>query len=213
VRAYRRSLSPRSRSVRVVVALLVAAGLGGAFVVARRSPVTLARHLKNDLTNTLVRVQGVSAQSVPPAGAAPTSAAAVVDNNAATPWTTSWLGTADPAEARCAPIPKGAAAHLVLTLPRPTTVRVVQFVGSVADEGSRALQWRPRVLQVTFSDKSCRRLPVQSNGTTEVIKLDKPVPTSQITIEIAAADRPQATGSGPANQISISEIQLLSRPA
>ncbi|WP_426567250.1 hypothetical protein ACPPVT_14000 [Angustibacter sp. McL0619] len=212
VRAYRHSLSMRSRSLRVVVALLVAVGLGGALVVVRRSPTTLLRHLKNDLTNTQELVP-VTALSVPTSGGKPKAAPTAVDDNTATPWTTTWRGGTDrvPTQ-KCAPITEGAAAHLVLTLDTARTVRTLKFVGGVPNDALRAQQLTPAVLQVTLADGSCQRLEVTSDGKVHKLKLANPVETSTITVEIAGAHAPVSNGSVRGKPISISLIQLFSRP-
>jgi hypothetical protein len=211
VRQYRRSLSGRSRSLRIVITILVALGLGGALVVIRRSPVALGQQLVDTLRNTVKQVPA-AAESVTVPGGRVQAAPTVVDGNAGTAWTTAWLLKTGAAEPTCTAVGRPTPAVLVLKPSEARDVRALRYVVSVPDEAARARQWTPTALLLTFDDGSCQRVQVTPDGKQHVVKLKDPVTASQVTVVIGAAVKPETLGNGPKDRISISELELRGRP-
>jgi hypothetical protein len=80
--------------------------------------------------------------------------------------------------------------------------------GLPANDPQRVLQWRPRLLQLTYDDGSCQRVELADEDGLQRRRLP-PVSTTTVRVEIATAVRPQ---SGADTHVAIGEVRLLRRP-
>ncbi len=207
--AYRRSLPMRYHLTRLVAVVAVVAVLGGLFTLAGHNPAGWLRDRWYALRGTLTPVTEVTARADPARTVIDDYLPGfAVDNTTDQAWATTWGGGGSPATA-CGPITRGARAALILTLPQKTTLRGVEVAaGLPAADPQRVLQWRPRMLQLTFDDDSCQRVALADKDGLQRGSL-RPVPTTTVRVEIAAAAPPR---SGAGTRVALGEVRLLRRP-
>ena len=237
--AYRHSLPLRYRLMRYLFALLGIGAIVGGLTLIGQNPVRWVTDRINDLQGSLVQVQGVQAYSdpdagssgtiVPPTGtptsgsAAPTTALPaadtapnVLDNLSDTAWSTAWTASSavNPVDAPCvspsAPAIPGSAGSVLLVPEGSVTVREISVAAGLSkDDSRRMLQYRPRTVQLAFSDGRCQQITLTDTDELQQHKIE-PVETSQIRLSVIDA-YPPATDQ-PTDQVAISEIRLFERP-
>lgn len=235
--AYRRSLPVRYRIIRWLLALLGVAAIVGAFALIGRNPVGWAVNTWNDMLGKTVQVNDLAAYTdpsptviasnpgtvSPSAGATPTAAVPpvdtaqnVLDNLANTSWTTAWSQTSqlNPADAPCVPPSTPTAAggpESILIVPTNSVdVRAISVAGGLPkDDARRQQQWRPRTLQLAFSDGSCQQVTLQDNADLQSLELN-PVDASQIRLSVIDAYPPSP--DQPINEVAITDIRIFTRP-
>jgi len=207
--AYRRSLPARYRVTRVLAGVAAVAMGGSLLSLAGHNPAGWLREQWYAVRGTLEPVPEVTARADPAhavvAGYLPGFA---VDGTLDQAWATTWSG-GGATGAACGPIPNGGRAALVLTLPERVTLRGVEVApGLPAEDPQRVLQWRPRLLQLTYADGSCERVELADSGELRKHRV-RAVSTTTVRVEIAAAAPPR---SGRDGGVAIGEIRLLCRP-
>ncbi len=213
-RAYRRTLPIRFRVRRALLGLLVIALLGGGLAVVGHNPLAWARDRWYDARNTLVQVTGVQAFGTPRGSEIQNfPASAAVDTVADTAWGTAWTAIT-PAPSGClgpAAVPAaGSTGSLQLVLDAPVTVRAVSIAAGLgATDPLRTHEWRPKTLQLAFSDGRCQRVTLKDVPALQQLPLS-PVRTSEIRISVV--DTFPASADQTVNVVAISEVLLLSRP-
>jgi hypothetical protein len=213
--AYRQSLPLRYRAIRWVLALVGVGVLIGGLSLIGRNPVGWAVDRWNDLRGATVQVTGLQAHTEPeaePADAAPL----LLDNLADTGWTVPWTATSalDPLLASCRnPTDRtslGMPQSVVVTLPREATLTDVSVAaGLPKDDSRRAQQYRPKTLQLAFSDGTCQRLELADADGLQRLPLDK-VGTGAVRIWVVDAYPP--TSDQPQEIATVAEIRLFQRP-
>lgn len=236
--AYRQSLPLRYRAIRWVLALAGIGVLIGGLSLIGRNPVGWAVDRWNDLRGTTVQVTGLRAHSEPdpaasgpveqtgaPASTPPAStppvapadtAPLLLDNLANTGWTVPWTATSalDPLLASCRnpadPTKLGMPPSVVVTLPQEVTLNHVSVaVGLPKNDSGRAQQYRPRTLQLAFTDGTCQRVDVADADNLQMLPLDK-VSTGAVRIWVVDAYPPSS--DQPQDLATIAEIRLFQRP-
>lgn len=208
LRAYRRSLPARYRVVRVVGVLVTLGLVAVVGVVTGGHPITWTRDRWADVFGSLQPVAGVVASLDPPSAAPlPEYAAAnAVDGVNSTAWAAQWVDPTVPA-GRCGLTPTTAA--LLLQWPEPPAdLRRIELVAGLPD-GDRLSQWRPKLIELRFSDGTCRTLPVRDTAEPQTIPLDPPVNTSLVRVDVIDGYPPR---EGVSDRVAISEIRLWRRP-
>ncbi len=235
--AYRRSLPVRYRIIRWLLALLGVAAIVGAFAVIGRNPVGWAVNTWNDMLGKTVQVNDLAAYTDPnpaeiasnpgtvgqSAEASPTAAVPavdtapnVLDNLSNTAWTTAWSETSQltPTDAPCVPPSTPTAAggpESILIVPTSSVnVRAISVAGGLPmDDARRQQQWRPRTLQLAFSDGSCQQVTMQDNADLQSLELD-PVDATQIRLSVIDAYPPSP--DQPINEVAVTDIRIFTRP-
>jgi hypothetical protein len=227
--AYRHSLPLRYRLLRWVFALLGIGALVGGLTLIGQNPVGWVTARINDLQGSLVQVQGVQAYGEPAAGTtgsgtatattalpAPDSASNVLDNLSDTAWATAWSAQSqlNPAAAPCVPPSTPSAAgspgSVLLVPANSLTVREISVAAGLSkDDSRRMLQWRPRTVQLAFSDGRCQQITLTDTDELQQHAIE-PVQTTQIRLSVVDA-YPPATDQ-PIDEVAISEIRLFQRP-
>lgn len=208
-KSYRRSLPIWIRLRRYVAVLVALALVFLYFRVVGRDPVAWARHTLDAIRGTLVPVAAVQAASDPPNGAIrgyPPRGA--TDGRLDTAWATVLLAGSQPVGSPCDAA--GQQAALLLTTPKPVTVRGLEIrAGLDASNPQRPQFWRPKVLDLSFSDATCQRVVLKDSPGWQRISL-RPVKTSAARIAVVAGYPPQ--GGGTQRLAQITEIRLMQRP-
>ena len=101
-----------------------------------------------------------------------------------------------PANAACvapsATSPPGVPASAVLIPTSPVTLRSISVAAGLPEGDQRRLrQWRPKTLQLGFSDGSCQRLGLGDTSALQELELE-PVETAQIRVSVVDAYPPGA---------------------
>jgi hypothetical protein len=208
-KSYRRSLPLWIRLRRYVAVLAALAVVFLYFRVVGRDPVAWAQHTLDAIRGTLVPVAAVQAASDPPSQAVkgyPPRAA--TDGRIDTAWATVLLAGSRPIGSPCAAA--GQQSALLLTTPKPLTVRGLEIRAGLDASNPQRLQfWRPRVLDLSFSDGTCQRVVLKDSPGWQRVSLH-PVKTSAARIAVVAGFAPQ--GGGTSRLVQITEIRLLQRP-
>ena len=227
--AYRQSLPLRYRLLRWVFALLGIGALVGGLTLIGQNPVGWVTARINDLQGSLVQVQGLQAYSEPAAGApgtgsatpttalpTPDTAPNVLDNLSDTAWATAWSASSqlNPAAAPClspsTPSPAGSPGSVLIVPAGSVTVRELSVAAGLSkDDSRRMLQWRPKTVQLAFSDGTCQQVTLTDTDGLQQHSIE-PVATSQIRLSVVDA-YPPATDQ-PTDEVAISEIRLFQRP-
>ena len=208
-KAYRLSLPPLYRWRRVIiVVLLVPLGLGAGLAFGR-DPVGILRSGWYSLTQKYDPnpVKVVSVIVVPPeATAAKSDPAALVDGSEKE-WTMNWAPSGK--TTGCHPAP--GTGVVVLTLDRPTRIRLLQIAPGLAKSNQqRELQPLPKELAIRFDSSSCETVPLTREAIQNEIPLDSKTAVTQVTIGIASA-YPPLPNAQPL--VSITELALRSYPS
>ena len=213
--AYRQSLPLRYRAIRWVLALAGVGVLIGGLSVIGRNPVGWAVDRWNDLRGTTIQVTGLQAHTEPEA-AAPDAAPLLLDNFANTGWTVPWTATPapDPLLATCRdpadPTMLGMPPSVVIALPQAVTLnQVAVAAGLPKDDSRRAEQYRPKTLQLAFTDGTCQRVELADVDTLQTLPLD-PVGTGGVRIWVVDAYPPAS--DQPQDIATLAEIRLFQRP-
>ena len=235
--AYRRSLPVRYRIIRWGLALLGIGAIIGAFALIGRNPVGWAVNTWNDVLGKTVQVNNLDAYTDPnPAeaagnpgtvtaspGATPSlsrpavdTAPNVVDNLSNTAWMTAWSQTSqlNPADAPCVPPSTPTAAdgpESILIVPQGSiTVRAISVAGGLSkDDARRQQQWRPKTVQLAFSDGSCQQVTLADNPDLQSLELNA-VDTTQIRLSVI--DAYSASPDQPIDEVAITDIRIFTRP-
>lgn len=230
--AYRQSLPLRYRLLRWLFALLGVGALVGGLTLIGQNPVGWVTARINDLQGSLVQVQGLQAYSEPAAGntgapgtgsvtpttslPAPDTASNVLDNLSDTAWATAWSAQSqlDAAAAPCVspstPSAAGSPGSILIVPENSLTVREISVAAGLSkDDSRRMLQWRPRVIQLAFSDGRCQQITLTDTDELQQHSIE-PVATTQIRLSVVDA-YPPATDQ-PTDEVAISEIRLFQRP-
>jgi hypothetical protein len=212
-KAYRLSLPPLYRWRRVImVVLLVPLGLAAGLALGR-DPVGSVKDgwywLRREYDPNPVKV--VSVTVVPPeATAAKSDPAALVDGSEKE-WTMNWAPSGKTTGCRPAP----GTGVVVLTLERPTRIRLLQIAPGLAKSNQqRELQPLPEKLavafdNVAFDNGSCQTVRLTRDAIQKEIPLDSEIAVTQVRIGIAS------THPAPNGQplVSITELALRSYPS
>jgi len=208
LRTYRRSLPLRYRLIRTGGILALVALLVVGFLLLRSDPVTWASDRWYDLRDTLEPVRA-TAELDPPGPERPQFGPGLaLDGAPGTAWGTSWIeasGAGDCGTQRTS-------AGLLLTFPDgPADLRRVRVLGGLpAEDDDRLLQWRPRVLELRFSDGTCQRVTLEDLGAPQDVDLEAPVSTTSLRVDVAEVFPRHA---GENDVVAISELVPLARPA
>ncbi len=208
--AYRKSLPMLVRMRRAIVALVVLASTFGYLHFVGRDPLTWARHRLDTLRGTLVAVNGVTAAPDPPSAVLRDfPAAGAVDQFANTAWATNFAGPERPSTTTCvASANQGA---LLLTAPGRITLRAVRVRGGLgAGDQDRPLQWRPKALDLGFSDGTCQRVALQDAPGEQVLTVHT-VRTNVVRVTIVAGYPPPPGNGLPL--AAVADIALMTRPS
>ena len=215
--AYRRSLPVRYRMVRWLWALLGLGAIGGLFVVLGHNPVGWIGDQWANLRGSLVQISNVEAVGEPAEAAVPDFPAPnLVDNFANTAWAAQWTAStaSNPALRTClsptSPSPAGLPGSVLVLLDQPATVRQLSVAAGLSEKDpQRPRQWRPKTLQLAFSDGQCRQVTLTDTADLQPLAVE-PVETRQIRISVLDAYPPSS--DKPLDQVAISEVRLFSRP-
>lgn len=206
-RAYRRSLPALYRWRRTLVFVLAVAGIGSGLAVVGHNPALLARTAWHDLRGDVVQVEDVGATTVPPTSVvAGTSAAAAVDGDPDTLWSTSWKAPATPPA--CGDVTGTGGLQLTL---RATRIREIHVLSGATDASLRTLQLLPRTLHITTSDGTCVTAELTRSATSQTVPIDTQAAVTSVTITVAATYAPTDPRATPV--VSISEVSLWARPS
>ena len=213
-RAYRHSLPMRYRAQRILAGILVVAGIGAGSTLLGHNPAAWIKDRWADLQNTLILISDVQAVTEPAdAAVADFPATAAVDNRADTAWATTWTNSTAPPTSCQAPSvtpAAGSTGSLLLLLSQPATVRAISILPGLPDNDPRRIhQWRPKTLQVGFSDGECQQVTLTDSP--ELQQLDL-TPTATAALRISVVDTFAASPDQPSDLVAISEVRLLSRP-
>ena len=215
-----------------------ALGIGaivGALALFQQNPVRWVTDRVNDLRGSLVAVQGlraydapqVGAGQAPPSGVAspgtttPSAAGAdaaenLLDNRYDTAWSTAWSAAnqQDPSGVSCVPPSTPSAAGTpgsILIVPSgPVTVREISISpGRAKSDTRRPLEWRPKTIQLAFSDGTCQLITLDDSDELQPKQIE-PVETTQIRVSVVNAYEPDS--KQPTDVTAISDIVLYQRP-
>jgi hypothetical protein len=233
--AFRHSLPLRYRLVRWGLGLLGIGAIVAALTLFQQNPVRWVSDRVNDLRGSLVAVQGlraydapqVGAGQAPPGGAAspgttaPPAAGAdaaenLLDNRYDTAWSTAWSAAnqQDPSGASCVPpsTPSavGAPGSILIVPSGPVTVREISISpGRAKSDTRRPLEWRPKTIQLAFSDGTCQLVTLDDSDELQPKQIE-PVETTQIRLSVVNAYEPDS--KQPTDVTAISDIVLYQRP-
>jgi len=85
------------------------------------------------------------------------------------------------------------------------------MVAGPPDDAQRANQYRPKTLELTFSDgTTCWQLPVKDVGTVQTLELPKAIATQQIRIAVTDVYPPDS--DAPVDVYAITEVWVMARP-
>jgi len=213
-RAYRRSLPTRYRVQRILAGLLLVLGVGAGSILLGHNPAAWIKDRWADLQNSLIQISDVQAVSEPSdAAVADFPAGQAVDNRADTAWATTWTGSTAPPSSCQVPSATpaaGSTGSLLLILSQPVTVRAISVAPGLPDNDPRRThQWRPKTLQVGFSDGECQQVTLTDSP--ELQQLDL-TPTPTAALRISVVDTFAASPDQPSDLVAISAVRLLSRP-
>lgn len=153
-----------------------------------------------------------SSPTAPAADTAPN----VLDNLSNTAWMTAWSQTSqlNPAQAPCVPPSTPTAAggreSILILPPNSINVRAISVAGGLpSQDARRQQQWRPKTVQLAFSDGSCQQVTLQDNPDLQSLELN-PVDTSQIRLSVI--DAYAASPDQPIDEVAITDIRIFTRP-
>ena len=204
-RSYRRSLPPLYRWRRVIIAVLALGLIGGGLTVVGRSPRSffLARYY--DVRNTLVAVQGVTAEIIPPEASAPdTTPEALVDGTAKA-WQMNWTSSTQGGPCKSTPT----TAVIQLSFPATRIRDITMRAGLLDNNPNRLLQFRPKMIWVAYGDQ-CVDRPLD-NVQQQTVPLDTKVLVDSLRISVQTAYPPDQPTGGQ-DVLGFTEITLRSRP-
>lgn len=221
--AFRRSLPLRYRLVRWGLGLLGIGAIVAALTLFQQNPVRWVTDRVNDLRGSLVAVQGLRAYDAPQVGVgqAPSAAGAeaaenLLDNRYDTAWSTSWSAAnqQDPSGTSCTPpstpSAAGAPGSILIVPSGPVTVREIAISpGRSKSDTRRPLEWRPKTIQLAFSDGSCQLVTLDDSDELQLQQIE-PVETTQIRVSVVDAYEPDS--KQPTDVTAISDIVLYQRP-
>ena len=148
--------------------------------------------------------------------AAPDTAENALDNLSDTAWTTAWSADyqTNPADAACVSpagtSPAGAAGSLLVVPSGAVTVREIAIAAGLSkDDARRMQQWRPRSVQLAFSDGTCQQLTLTDTDGLQQLEIE-PVDTTQIRLSVVDAYPP--VPDQPMDLVAITDIRLFERP-
>jgi hypothetical protein len=198
-----------------VLALVGVGVLVGGLSLIGRNPVGWAVDRWNDMRGTTVQVTGLQAHTEPGTETAD-AAPLLLDNLADTGWTVPWTATSalDPLLASCRnpadPTLLGVPPSVVVTLPREVALNHVSVATGLPKEDSRrAQQYRPKTLQLAFTDGTCQRVELADADNLQMLPLDT-VDTGAVRIWVVDAYPPAS--DQPQEIATVAEIRLFQRP-
>ncbi|WP_395725515.1 hypothetical protein [Nakamurella sp.] len=213
--AYRQSLPLRYRAIRWVLALVGVGAIVGSLSLIGRNPVGWAVDRWNDLRGTTVQVTGLQAHSEPEAEATD-AAPLLLDNLSNTGWTAPWTATSalDPVVSSCRnpadPTILGMPPSVVVVLPQEVALNHVSVAaGLPKDDSRRAQQFRPKALQLAFTDGTCQQVQLADADGLQMLPLDT-VHTGAVRIWVVDAYPPAS--DQPQDVATVAEIRLFRRP-
>lgn len=210
-RAFRRSLPPGLRIRRYLGIAAVVALIGGLLFVVGNNPVRWVKDRIGDLRGSLSEV-ALTVASEPPDAQVPGYPVEYVVDRQETAWATTWRppGTAGSCVPPGVAAPAGSMGTLLLVLSAPTTVRALEIAAGLPESDQRRPhQYRPKTLELTFSDGTCRQVAVADDPALQQIPLD-PIVTDQIRVSIVDVWPPLP--DNPMDLVAITEIRVLARP-
>jgi len=99
---------------------------------------------------------------------------------------------------------------VLVLLDQPATVRQLSVAAGLSEKDpQRPRQWRPKTLQLAFSDGQCQQVTLTDTADLQPLAVE-PVETRQIRISVLDAYPPSS--DKPLDQVAISEVRLFSRP-
>jgi len=231
--AYRHSLPLRIRLIRWGLALFGVGAIVGTLAYIGQNPVGWAINNWNDIVGNTTQVQGVEAftqpqpgtetstESASPSASPPTSGSAalpapdtaqnVVDNLSDTAWTTPWKAEFNqvPTEVSCdTPVPVGSQSILLVPSGSVTLKKISVVAGLTEGDSRRMLQWRPKTIQLSYSNGQCQQIVLDDVADLQERDLET-VETSQVLLSIIDVYEP-ATDQ-PENSLSVTELRLFER--
>jgi hypothetical protein len=205
-RAYRRSLPPLYRWRRVLIAILILGlGVGGLYALGRH-PLRWVIERWYDLRGTTVVVEGVQPKINPPKATAQGSDPAALTDGLKASWAMNWNPKQEGASCGGAP----GTGTIVLTIPAATRVREIDIAaGLPEDDPARLLQFRPKLIGISFDDGDCRNFSLTDVPGPQPIKVDSGVAVQTISIGVDTTFPAPADGQAV---LSITEVIVKSRP-
>ncbi len=145
-------------------------------------------------------------------GAAPN----LLDNLADTAWTTPWSAEVRQvaAQGQCVPpgtiTGLGAPGSVVLVPPQPVAVRQLSIAAGLGkDDIRRPQQWRPKTIQLAYSDGRCQQFVLTDVDGLQQVAVE-PVDSAQIRLSVVDAYPPLS--DQPTDELAITDIRLFQRP-
>jgi hypothetical protein len=204
-RAYRRSLPPLYRWRRLIIIVLALGLIGGGLTVVGRSPQAFFLARYHDVRNTLVTVDGVTAEIIPPEASAPdTTPEALVDGTAKA-WQMNWTSTTQGSPCRSTPT----TAVIQLSFPATRIREITMRAGLLDSNPNRLLQYRPQLIWIAYGDQ-CVDRPLD-DVQQQTIALDTEVPVDSLRISVQSAYPPDQPTGGQ-DVLGFTEITVRSRP-
>ena len=207
-RAFRRQLPVGIRLRRGFgIAGVLALIIGGLFVMGT-NPVRWVKDRIADSKGSLAVIAGVAATADPVDSPLPTSPASNLVNGDLGAWGIQWAPTG--AAPVCVPPgAEGSPASAILTLPGLTEVRALDLTAGLEETNPlRAVQFRPKTVQLAFSDGTCQTVQLEDAPGTQREDIT-PVTTGQIRVTVTDAYAPASEGMPI---VSMAEIAVLARP-
>jgi hypothetical protein len=193
---------------------MAALAVGGAAALAlalTRDPIGWVQETWYDVRGETVAVTGVSATTSPEAAVMEGfEGANAVDGEITSAWGIAW--PADTLEAQSCGEARGLGS-LVITLDQPTRVRELRVLAGLGpNDADRDRQFRPKEIDVAWTDQGCVRLQLDDTRDAQTRDLDTGVEVSELTLTVASAYLPDA-GSEATNQVSITALELRAHPS
>lgn len=204
-RTYRRSLPPLYRWRRVIIIVLALGLIGGGLAVVGRSPKAFVLARYHDVRNTLVPVQGVTTEIIPPEASAPDSVPEALVDGSAKAWQMPWTASTQGSPCNATPT----TAVIQLSFPR-TRIREIDLRAGLLDNNpNRLLQYRPQRIWIAYADQCADHDLTDVERQTVILDTERPVDSIRIGVQTAfAPDQP----TGGQEVLGFTEITLLSRP-
>ncbi len=151
-----------------------------------------------------------------PVSGAPNPAVDLLDNRADTAWVTPWSADVQRVAAQAACVPPqtptgvGAPGSVVIVPQQPITVRQLSVAaGLPKDDTRRVQQWRPKTLQLAYSDGRCQQVALADVDGLQQVDVD-PVQSAEIRLSVVEAYPPLS--DQPQDELAITDIRLFQRP-
>jgi hypothetical protein len=199
----------RYRVFRVLAGLVAAALVVGAVLAVRGDPVRWLQARWDDVRGNLVNVPLAETRLDPEGAPVPPEfpPEGATDRIEDTAWATEFTG--DDQAAGCG-TPQ-TTAGLLITFDRVADVRELRVLPGLPEgDPVRESQHRPRVLEVRSAEGHCRTFELPDRGQVVTLRVDPPMNTSSVRVDVVAVHRAAEAPTPPL--VAISEIRFRQRP-